>query len=110
MDLDRQLKALSDETRIRIVKLLANDLCVSALAQRIGISDAAASQHLKVLREAGLVKGEKRGYWTHYFVLEEELESLANEIRSLAKGAEDEAFRCRREGSNCPQNCADRSP
>ena len=49
------LKALSDETRLSIVAILLNhDICAGAIARRLGISDAAVSQHMKVLREAGL--------------------------------------------------------
>jgi ArsR family transcriptional regulator len=63
------LKALADETRFRLVGLLlSHDLCVGALACRLRISNAAVSQHLRVLRQVGLVRGEKRGYWTHYAV------------------------------------------
>ncbi len=54
-------KTLADETRFKLVKLLlTHDLCVGALAKHLSISEAAVSQHMKCLREAGLVKG-KRG-------------------------------------------------
>ena len=57
------VKTLADETRFKLVKLLlTHDLCVGALAQHLRISEAAVSQHLKYVREAGIVKGEKRGY------------------------------------------------
>ena len=56
------LKAMSDETRFRIVTILLNhDICAGAIARRLGISDAAVSQHMRVLREAGLVTSERRG-------------------------------------------------
>jgi DNA-binding transcriptional ArsR family regulator len=51
-------KALADETRFKLLTLLlSHDLCVGALARHLGTSEAAVSQHLKQLREAGLVKG-----------------------------------------------------
>jgi ArsR family transcriptional regulator len=73
-------KALSDPTRLRLVKLLADrapgevepdecgggPLCVNALAHRLGITQSAVSQHLRVLRQARLVKGERRGSFVHY--------------------------------------------
>ena len=78
------LKALSDETRFELVKLLlTHDLCVRALAHHLKISEAAASQHLKLLREAGLVKGEKRGYWTHYRIEKNKLNEVAELLREL---------------------------
>src|SRR4030043_2407672 len=80
----QNLKALSDETRFELIKLLlTHDLCVGALAHHLRISEAAVSQHLKLLREAGLVKGEKRGYWTHYMVEKDKLNELAGLLREL---------------------------
>jgi ArsR family transcriptional regulator, arsenate/arsenite/antimonite-responsive transcriptional repressor len=77
-------KALSDETRFELLNLLlTQDLCVGALARRLGVSEAAVSQHLKQLREAGLVKGEKRGYWTHYAVERDHLNKLAEALTGL---------------------------
>ncbi len=93
----RILKALSDETRIRLLRLLLTEvLCGKALAQRLGISDAAVSQHLRVLKEAGLVEGEKRGYWNHYSVQGKALEGVIREIERLASQSTVSAGRCLR--------------
>lgn len=78
------LKALAHGTRWRMLELLLrHGLCVGALAQTLGITEAAASQHLQVLRKAGLIQGEKRGYWTHYLVREEALKRLGQEVAEL---------------------------
>jgi DNA-binding transcriptional ArsR family regulator len=83
-ELVQVLKTLSDETRFELIKLLlTHDLCVGALAHCLGISDAAVSQHLKQLREVGLVKGEKRGYWTHYIVDRNKFNELAEALKGL---------------------------
>ena len=68
-------KALSDPTRLRLVKLL-NDcqpgickggpLCVNALAHQLGVTQSAVSQHLRILKQAGLVSGERKGSFMHY--------------------------------------------
>ena len=56
------LKALADETRYKIISLLlSHNFCVGALAKQLQISDAAVSQHLQVLRRAGLVKERRKG-------------------------------------------------
>jgi ArsR family transcriptional regulator len=90
-------KALADETRLRLLALLQTQhLCGKALAQRLGISDAAVSQHLKVLKEAGLVEGEKRGYWNHYSVQGKALEGVIREIERLASQSTVSAGRCLR--------------
>jgi len=79
------LKSLADENRFRIISLLLTyDLCVGALACHLDISKAAVSQHLQVLRKSGLVKGEKRGYWTHYSVERSVLHDLANHFMKAA--------------------------
>jgi len=79
-------KALSDETRFKLLQLLlTNDLCVGALAYQLKISEAAVSQHLKQLRKAGLVKGEKRGYWTHYRVEKNRLNELKKILEDLTR-------------------------
>ena len=62
-------KALADENRLLLLRLLLRrNCCVRALARQLDISEAAVSQHLKVLREAGLIFGEKCGYFMHYTV------------------------------------------
>jgi ArsR family transcriptional regulator len=79
-------KALSDETRFKLLQLLlTSDLCVGALAHQLKISEAAVSQHLKQLRKAGLVKGEKRGYWTHYMVERDRLNEIGKVLEDLTR-------------------------
>lgn len=79
------LKALADETRLRMTHiLLTQDLCGRALARQLGVSEAAVSQHMKVLKEAGVVEGEKRGYWVHYAVRKEVLAQVGNAIGEIA--------------------------
>lgn len=90
-------KALSDETRWRLVRLLlTGDLCGKALSRRLGITEAAVSQHFKVLREAGLIEGEKRGYWTHYSLRKEALEEVIGEIEQIFSHPPGTSGRCRR--------------
>lgn len=66
------LKVLSVGMRVRIVQLLkGRALCVNALAHRLYVTQSAVSQHLRVLRQAGLVIDEKCGYYVHYRLNEE---------------------------------------
>jgi ArsR family transcriptional regulator len=79
-------KALSDETRFKLLQLLlTSDLCVGALAHQLRISEAAVSQHLKQLRKVGLVRGEKRGYWTHYMVEKNRLNEIGKILEDLTR-------------------------
>ncbi|MBW2060589.1 MAG: winged helix-turn-helix transcriptional regulator [Deltaproteobacteria bacterium] len=85
-DFVKIIKGLADGTRFKMLNLLlTHDLCVGALAGQLGISKAAVSQHLQVLRKAGLVKGEKRGYWTHYAVDRAVLHQIANDIMKMSE-------------------------
>ena len=95
------LKAMADETRMNILMLLLRrSYCVRALAEELKLSEATVSQHLKVLREAGMLSGEKHGYYMHYNVEHPVLNELAGEITAMA-GIEREACRAgEREG--CP--------
>ncbi len=92
------LKALADETRIKIIVILLNhDFCVGALARQLAISEAAVSQQLRILRKAGLVRGEKRGYWTHYRVEKELLGRIVADLQGLAALQINFGFICPRE-------------
>jgi ArsR family transcriptional regulator len=69
---------LADPTRLKLLRLLSqqrdpNALCVNALAYQLEVTQSAVSQHLRVLKSAGLVKGERRGYRVHYFINQEAL-------------------------------------
>jgi DNA-binding transcriptional ArsR family regulator len=61
-------KILSVDSRIQIIELLKRrgPMCVCDLATVLSISPSAVSQHLKVLRMAGLVRSERQGYWVTY--------------------------------------------
>ncbi len=55
--------ALGDKTRFRLLTLLRKkeDICVSELADEVGISNAGVSQQLKILEQAGLVERKRNG-------------------------------------------------
>lgn len=78
------MKVLSVETRARIVELLKGRvLCVNALARCLGVTKGAVSQHLRVMRDAGLVTDEKRGYYVHYRLNEDTIAAWREEIGKL---------------------------
>ncbi len=65
-------KALGDTSRLRIIKILAshenNTFCVSQIAEILGISQPAVSQHLSVLKKVGLLKSEQDGKKMFYSI------------------------------------------
>jgi DNA-binding transcriptional ArsR family regulator len=85
-DLARFFKALGDETRLSLVALLARQepgraLCVGRLAQELGVTASAVSQHLRILKDLGLVHAERRGYRIHYFLDQERLATYQSLVR-----------------------------
>jgi len=86
MEIIKVLKAIADETRFKILKLLLqHNYCVRALSRKLGISESAISQHIKVLKEVGLLEGVRKGYFMHYDVNRDILQKLAIEIKELAE-------------------------
>lgn len=108
MDNALLFRALADDTRRGIVRLLlSGSYCVSALARALNVSESAVSQHLNILRRAGLLAGEKRGHFMHYDIRRERLLELAKELEAMAattrvqeeKAAPDESRR-----TPCPED------
>lgn len=62
-----EFKTLGDKTRLRILSLLRNrELCVCDLTEVLEISQPGVSQHMRRLRQSGLVKERRGGQWTYY--------------------------------------------
>ncbi len=70
-------KALGVETRVRIIELLKDQgpLGAKNIGATIGITTAAVSQHLKILKQAGLVRSERKGYRIPYTIDEKAMEN-----------------------------------
>ena len=101
-------RVLADPTRLKLVKLLLtgnkpHSLCVNALAYRLGITQSAVSQHLRVLKSLGLVKGERQGYRVHYSVNENEIKNCRTLISSalIKKGESIKSSDKNREEHDC---------
>lgn len=71
-------KALGDETRLSILRQLREqgEVCACDFLACCEVAQPTVSHHLKVLREAGLIVGEKRGLWVHYTLNHEKLVRL----------------------------------
>ena len=86
MELGTMLKALGEPMRLQIFQsLLQRKHCTRSLAKKLGITESAVSQHLKVLRETGLVYGERFGYHVHYFPSQDAADFLASEFDRMQK-------------------------
>lgn len=80
-DLARAFKAIGDPVRLRLLSLIAahqgGEACVCDLTDAFEVSGPTISHHLKVLREAGVISGDRRGTWVYYRVVPEVLTMLA---------------------------------
>jgi rhodanese-related sulfurtransferase len=81
----RAAKALASGRRIELVDVLANgERTVEALAGEVGLSVANTSQHLQILRQAGLVSSRREGTSVHYWLAAPEVFELWRTLRTLA--------------------------
>ena len=85
----RIFKVLSVAKRVRIIELLKQQsLCVNALSNELGITTAAVSQHLRILRTAGIVSADKQGYFVFYVLNENTLNKWNRLARNLLEKIE----------------------
>ncbi|WP_161485282.1 ArsR/SmtB family transcription factor [Alkalihalobacillus trypoxylicola] len=69
VELSSYLKVVSDPTRFLIIKLLERrTYCVCEFVEMLGISQPAVSQHLRRLKDSGLVLEEKREQWRYFSI------------------------------------------
>jgi ArsR family transcriptional regulator len=70
VEMARLFKAMGDPVRLRLLSLIAShdggEACVCDLSGVFDLTGPTISHHLKVLREAGLISGERRGTWIYY--------------------------------------------
>lgn len=93
-------KALADETRLRILEQLAGagaPMCACHIEGCCDLAQPTVSHHLKVLREAGLIVGERRGTWIYYSLNREVVAALPELLARLA-GSDMHAWRARATG------------
>ncbi|MET8244517.1 metalloregulator ArsR/SmtB family transcription factor [Streptomyces sp. NPDC005202] len=82
------IRVLADPLRLRIVTLLAQEtLCTTHLIEETGAKQTNLSNHLKVLREAGVVETEPCGRFTYYRLKPDVVASLAGQFAELAETA-----------------------
>jgi len=74
-------KALGDPVRLQLLSQIASasegEACVCDLTPGFDLTGPTISHHLKVLREAGLIEGERRGTWVYYRAIPEKMAALA---------------------------------
>jgi ArsR family transcriptional regulator, arsenate/arsenite/antimonite-responsive transcriptional repressor len=92
--IDQQLvavcHALSDETRVAIVKRLAGgERCVCDLQDLLGAAQSRLSYHLKTLKDAGLIADRREGRWVHYSLVPGALTAVAGFVQDMEEAAQE---------------------
>lgn len=89
----RIFKAFCDENRLRILELLqSGEKCACKLLDDLNIQQSTLSHHMKILSDAGIVKGRKDGKWTHYSIDldgSERAQETLRHILTINNGEED---------------------
>lgn len=105
-DTAQVFKALGDGTRLKILKIIAhlgNVVCVGMIADRLNITQPAVSQHLKVLKNAGIVQAQREGFHVHYSIVRDCLSEYGMDTRVFFEsfGAEmDLSNHCHHQGDS----------
>ncbi|MBN1849968.1 MAG: winged helix-turn-helix transcriptional regulator [Deltaproteobacteria bacterium] len=99
-------KALGDTTRLRIIRILASNeksLCVADLAQMIGMTPSAISQHIKILKNIGILEPNRQGFHVYYTVNNDTISDYRLKVDELFKKA---YIKCSKNipCSECPEN------
>lgn len=82
--IELQLKAVADANRLKILACLKEEeVCVCDFVEKLGISQPAVSQHLKKLKEAGIIAERKVGTWKHYHLTEQQTPIMQTVIEQL---------------------------
>ena len=77
-------KLLSVDARVRILQLLSRrSLCVTELTSQLGITLSATSQHLRLLRNAGIVKTQKQSFFVYYHLDKKKMSLLNKAVGKL---------------------------
>jgi ArsR family transcriptional regulator len=110
----KAFKALSDETRLRVLNLvLERECCVCEVMEALEISQSKASRHLSALYDAGFLKFRKEGLWSLYSVDEDMKDYLSDLVTAARKALKDNEAtvldgerlkKAKRTGFNCAQD------
>lgn len=91
LELAAIFKALSDPARLRLFSSIAShaggEACVCDISKGVDLAQPTISHHLKVLREAGLLRSERRASWVYYAVVPETLTTVSSLLNVSADAA-----------------------
>jgi ArsR family transcriptional regulator len=103
MEITKVFKAFSSDIRMKIFEfLLEGKMCVSGIVSKLNVTQPAVTQHLKILRQVGLIKSEKIGYWMHYSIDESGLSKIKKGLTDFVNDLNVKETKCKVPSSKCP--------
>jgi ArsR family transcriptional regulator len=87
VDLAQAFAALSDPVRLRLLSLIADagEVCACDLLEPLDRSQPTISHHTKILTDAGLIVGEKRGRWVWWSIVPDRLAAVRDALEPVDK-------------------------
>ncbi|WP_332645678.1 ArsR/SmtB family transcription factor [Lysinibacillus sp. 54212] len=86
--MEKQLKALGDQNRLKLLSCLKKgEVCVCEFVEVLNISQPAVSQHLRKLKDAGIIAERKVGTWKHYRLTENQspiVQCVIDELKAVS--------------------------
>lgn len=105
-NLAKIFKALSDETRLKVLLLVSKrDICQKGISRYLGITDSSVSQHIKVLKDANIIKGYKEGYYVFYHINQDSFNECISFFGSLANSNVLDLSNINLTNTDCSSNC-----
>lgn len=93
-------KALSDETRLRIIDMLScGEMCACRILEKLSISQSTLSYHMKLLADSGLVNAVRDGAWMRYTLNGERVDAVKSFLDLVTRDKAECA--CRQDGPDC---------
>jgi len=93
LDKAEMLKALGDETRLRIIGLLTcGELCVTDIMAVLDTPQSTVSRHLAYLKYTGWIDGNRRGIWRYYTLVEDAAEPKQGVLKTLTESFKNDAM------------------
>ena len=96
-------KVFSNEVRLKVFEyLLEGKMCVSGIVNKMNVTQPTVTQHLRILKEIGVVKSEKIGHWMHYSIDKKGINRVKQEMEKFVKNLKVQDGKCKISDLKCP--------
>ena len=96
-EITNYLKAISDPTRLKMVEMLnrhSTPLCVNAIARKLNVTQSAISQHLRILKQVGIVTSSRSGYNINYRLKYDKINYFSSQLEQVLTPTNENTEHC----------------